>query len=81
MYAADSLQRVRHFEYSPRINVILRVCLVREASDWVVLGGDDGKIRMFNRNTGECLMQLEHGSGGLVQTVDVRYNTSSISTY
>jgi hypothetical protein len=65
------MQRIRHYEYAVTINTPLQVALARHALDWVVMGGVDGMVRVYDRATGELVHQLEHQVNGRVQIVDV----------
>lgn len=65
------MQRIRHYEHAVTINVPLQVALAKQALDWVVMGGVDGIIRVYDRASGELIHQLEHWVGGCVQVVDV----------
>jgi hypothetical protein len=65
------MQRIRHYEYAVTINIPLQVALARRALDWVVMGGVDGKVYVYDRITGEFVHQLEHQVNGRVQIVDV----------
>jgi WD40 repeat protein len=42
-------------------NVPLQVAHIHE-KDWVVSGGDDGFVRIFDCRTGQFLDRLDHGS-------------------
>ena len=46
-------------------------CTCQTSLDWVVLGGVDGIICVYDRATGELVHQLEHQVGGHVQVVEV----------
>ena len=65
------MQRVRHYEHAVTVNVPLQIALARQALDWVVMGGVDGIIRVYDRATGGLVHQLEHQFGGRVQVVEV----------
>ncbi|KAG6848951.1 hypothetical protein H0H93_012525, partial [Arthromyces matolae] len=66
----NKMQRIRHYQYVPVINVPFQIALARQGLDRVVIGGDDGWIRLFNRDTGEQLFYLVHPFHGRVQVVD-----------
>jgi hypothetical protein len=72
LYSFPTLQRIRHFDYVAKTNVPLQLCLARQALDWVVMGGDDGAARIYDRATGALVRTLRHSAKGLVQTVEVR---------
>jgi hypothetical protein len=71
LYSLRSMQHIRHYEHIATVNVPLQVALSRQALDWVVMGGVDGIIRVYDRATGELVHQLEHQVGGRVQVVEV----------
>lgn len=71
LYSLRTMQRIRHFEYTPTINVPLQVSLARHGLDWVVIGGVDRTPRIYDRSTGELLCRLEHNPAGRVQVVEV----------
>ena len=65
------MQCIRHYKHAVTINIPLQVTLARQALDWVVLGGVDGIIHVYDRATGELVHQLEDQVGGRVQVVEV----------
>ena len=71
LYSAKSFQQIRHFEHAVKVNVPLQITLARQAQDWIVMGGDDGLARIYDRAMGELLCRLEHSPSGHVQVVDV----------
>jgi hypothetical protein len=70
-YSFPSLERVQKFTHSIIHNVPLQVAIVQNAS-FIVSGGDDGAVRIFERRNGQLLTRLQHGGEKqLVQTVAV----------
>ena len=65
------MQRLRHYESPVTINVPLQVALARQNLNRVVVGGDDGTVRVYDRTTGELVHRLGHKVKGRVQVVDV----------
>ena len=75
-----TMQRITHYDYTAPINVPLQLTLARQALDWVLLGGVDGVVRVYNRATGELVHRLEHQAKGRVQVVDVSTSTAPLHT-
>jgi len=71
LYSLHSMQWIRHYEHAVTINVPLQVALAKQALDWVVMGGVDGIICIYDHASGELIHQLEHCVGGCVQVINV----------
>jgi hypothetical protein len=65
------MQRIRHYAHSATINLPLQIALARQPKDWVVMGGADGIVRVYDRFTNQLLHQFEHAKKGRAQAVDV----------
>ena len=71
LYSLRTMQRLRHYESPVTINVPLQVALTRQSSDQVVVGGVDGIVRIYDRETSGSVYRLEHKVKGQVQVIDV----------
>lgn len=71
LYSLRTMQCIRHYECPVTINVPLQLALARQVLDWVVMGGVDGIVRVYDCATGELVRQLKHKDKGHVQIVDV----------
>lgn len=71
LYSLRTMQRIRHYEHTVKVNVPLQIALARQVLDWVVMGGDNGFVSIYERATGERIHHLEHKIKGRVQVVDV----------
>jgi hypothetical protein len=70
-YTFPTLERVRSFSHNIVHNYPLQVSTLQQAA-FVVVGGDNGIVRIFERRNGQLLARLKHGNDGdLVQAVAV----------
>jgi hypothetical protein len=70
-YSFPTLEHVQKFSHPIIRNVPLQVAIVQNAT-FIVSGGDDGMVRLFERRNGQLLTCLQHGDENeLVQTVAV----------
>jgi hypothetical protein len=53
---------IQSFRHSVRVNVPLQVTSAMQGN-WVISGGDDGSVRIFDQRNGELLKCLRHGEG------------------
>ena len=61
-YAIPTMERLQTFSHTILRNVPLQVTVARDGQ-WIVLGGDDGFARIYDRWSGQFLRRLEHGRG------------------
>ena len=62
LYAIPSMERLQTMSHTIIRNVPLQVTVTHNGQ-WVVLGGDDGFVRIYDRRTGQFLGRLDHGRG------------------
>lgn len=53
------MQLERTFTHTVAVNLILQVAIIPQRR-WVIVGGDDGFIRIFNLDSGNFLFSLVH---------------------
>jgi WD40 repeat protein len=56
------MERLQSMSHTISRNVPLQVTATHNGQ-WVVLGGDDGFVRIYDGRTGQFLHRLDHGSG------------------
>ena len=61
IYSIPSLNLVKYFSYSIKINALYKVCIVNDG--WVVAGGENGFARLYNMRRGELLQMIPHSDG------------------
>jgi hypothetical protein len=61
-YALPTLERLQSYPHPVLRNVPLQVATTREGG-WIVSGGDDGYVRVFDCRTGQLMERLEHEKG------------------
>ena len=61
---------IQSFRHSIRVNVPLQVTSAMQGN-WVISGGDDGSVRIFDQRNGELLKCLRHGEGRWQQNVNL----------
>lgn len=73
LYAIPNMERHQTFPHAILHNVPLQIAVTHEGQ-WMVLGGDNGFARVYDRWTGQFLHRLDHGTEGgkLIQNVAVR---------
>jgi WD40 repeat protein len=71
-----SMDLIQTFPYQIRQNVPLQVAHVPDR-DWVVSGGDDGFVRIFDCRTGQFLERLDHGSCKCLRSVTLYISDGS----
>jgi hypothetical protein len=70
-YTFPSLERVQTFSHHIENNYPLQVATLQQAT-FVVIGGDSGFARVFERRNGQLFSQLKHSDeGDAVQAVAV----------
>lgn len=62
IYNIPSLNLVKSFSYSIKINALYKVCITQNG--WVVAGGENGAARLFDMRRGEFLKMIQHSDGG-----------------
>ncbi|KAH8977098.1 WD40-repeat-containing domain protein [Lactarius hatsudake] len=69
-YQFPSMERVQTFTFPTEINCILQTKSLPQGN-LIVIGGDDGFARVFNRISGQLVSEIHHGvHGQLVQVVE-----------
>ncbi|KAH9012574.1 WD40-repeat-containing domain protein [Lactarius pseudohatsudake] len=69
-YQFPSMERVQTFTFPTEINCILQSKSLPQGN-LIVIGGDDGFARVFNRISGQLVSEIHHGvHGQLVQVVE-----------
>ena len=56
------MQRIQSYNHAIVVNVPLQVSVVREAG-WIIVGGNNGFVRIFDYQTGVFCDKLDHGGG------------------
>lgn len=74
LYSLPTMELKRTFTHAIAHNVILQVVIISQ-SQWAVVGGDDGFVRIFDMRTGNFLFSLVHGERERVLTVLIRIST------
>ncbi|KAI0918159.1 hypothetical protein AcV5_002927 [Taiwanofungus camphoratus] len=75
-YRFPSMERIRSFPYAIQRNYPMQVAV---DATRMVCGGDDGFARVFDRENGQFLESLMHGSAGtLVQTVEMYSDSNRV---
>lgn len=59
LYSLPSMELERTFTHAITVNVILQVVITPQ-QEWVVVGGDDGFVRVFDLHSGNFLFSLLH---------------------
>lgn len=59
VYSLPAMQLERTFTHTISVNVILQL-VVTSPQEWVVVGGDDGFVRIFDMHSGNFLFSLLH---------------------
>ncbi|KZP10215.1 hypothetical protein FIBSPDRAFT_690704, partial [Athelia psychrophila] len=59
LYTLPTMQLERTFTHTVAVNLILQVAIIPQRR-WVIVGGDDGFIRIFNLDSGNFLFSLVH---------------------
>ena len=61
-YVLPTMHLAQSYHHTIFINAPLQVLVAQECG-WVVVGGDDGFMRVFDYQTGTFRGKLDHGSG------------------
>jgi WD40 repeat protein len=61
LYSIPNMQLIKTYSHGNANTAIFRVSFVN--SDWLVSGGQDGFACLYNVQSGQCLQEMEHGSG------------------
>lgn len=75
-YTFPTLERVQTFHHNIVDNYPLQVATLQQAA-FVVVGGDNGFVRVFECRNGQLFAKLKHGDDGdTVQAVAVSFSDS-----
>lgn len=61
IYNIPSLNLVKSFLFSIKVNALYKVCLA--TNGWVVAGGENGCARLYDIRRGELLQMIRHSDG------------------
>lgn len=61
IYSIPSLNLVKSFSYSIKINALYKVCIANDG--WVVAGGENSFARLYDMHRGELLQMIPHSDG------------------
>ena len=76
-YTFPTLERVQTFHHNIVHNYPLQVATLQQAA-FIVVGGDNGFARIFERRNGQLFAQLKHGDeGDTVQAIAVSLSNPS----
>ena len=62
-YKLPTLEYIRSYRYDISRNYIWRVTSVYDG-EWIIVGGDNGRVRIFDQQSGALLHQIEHSRRG-----------------
>ena len=61
IYSIPSLNLVKSFSYSIKINALYKVCIANDG--WVVAGGENSFACLYDMHRGELLQMIPHSDG------------------
>ena len=61
IYSIPSLNLVKSFSHSIKINTLYKVCIANNG--WVVAGGENGFAHLYGMRRGELLQMIPHSDG------------------
>lgn len=76
---SSSLQNHQSFRYIVRRNVPLQVTTAMQGN-WVISGGDDGSVRVFDQRSATIIKCLRHADGMSSANCGLVYSNVSISS-
>jgi hypothetical protein len=58
-YTLPTMELARHYPYTIKSNFLMQIATTNQGR-WVIVGGDDGFARVFDRSDGTLMQNLEH---------------------
>ena len=58
-YVLPTMELVRRYPYTIKANFPMQVATTKQGQ-WVIVGGDDGCVRVFNRSDGALMQTIKH---------------------